>query len=95
MTRRQDGDLKDMSIGQLRREVMKLRWMIRWHRDRNENQRCHHCDLELYSVLREEKHPGKMTGAEDVLLIKCKRYIRQQQCASHGCTGISSKRKRG
>jgi len=87
VSRKQDLDVKTLSIGALRREVMKLRSKIRWHRDRNENQRCHHCDLELYSVLPEEKPAGRMTQAEEVILKKCKRYIRRQQCVLHGCTG--------
>ena len=95
MTSKQDDDLKGMSIGQLRREVMKLRGKIRWHRDRDENQRCHHCDRELYGVLPEEEPPGQMTEPEEVILRKCKRYIRRQQCELHGCTGFSNKRKRG
>lgn len=95
MTRKQDTDVRDMSVGELRREVMKLRSKIRWHRDRDENQRCHHCDLELYGVLPEEKPPGKMTEPEDVILQKCKSYIRRQQCILHGCTGIPNNRKRG
>jgi hypothetical protein len=93
MAKKQDVDLRDMPIGQLRREVMKLRGKIRWHRDRDENQRCHHCDLELYGVLPEDEPPGKMTEDEDMILQKCKRYIRRQQCALHGCAGISTTRK--
>jgi hypothetical protein len=93
MAVKQDGDLKEKSIGALRREVMRLREKIRWHRDREENQRCHHCDLELYGVLPEEKPPGKMTESEEVILRKCRQYIRRQQCALHGCTESSTTRK--
>jgi hypothetical protein len=64
MTKKQDVDVKAMSAGQLRREVMKLRRKIRWHRDRDENQRCHHCDDELYTVLPEVKPSGQMTEPE-------------------------------
>jgi len=86
MTRRQDSDVKEMTQGQLRREVMKLRDKIRWHRDLDENQRCHHCDLQLYEVLPEAKPAGKMTEPEEVILRKCEQYIRRQQCKLHGCT---------
>lgn len=85
MFRRQDADVKQMTSGQLRREVMKLRRAIRHHRDAAENARCWHNDLTLYEVLPEEKPAGKMIGPEEVLLRNCRRYIRRQQCEMHGC----------
>ena len=94
MTKKQDVDLKNMSIGQLRQAVMRLRNKIRWHRDRDENERCHHCDLELYGVLPEEKPPGKMTRSKEILLKNCEKYIDRQQCTLHGCTGLSMRKRR-
>ena len=38
--RQQDLDIKQMTPGQLRREIMKLRTAIRKHRDAAENARC-------------------------------------------------------
>lgn len=92
MTKKQDPELKNMTVGQLRREVMRLRNKIRWHRDRDENQRCHHCDQELYCVLPEEKPAGKMTEPEEIILQKCRRYIRLQQCELYGCRGLAMRR---
>jgi hypothetical protein len=81
----QDGDVKKMSEGELRREVMSLRHAIRQHRDADENARCWHNDLALYGILPEEVPPGKMQGPEEELLKNCRRYIRRQQCCEHGC----------
>lgn len=93
MARRQDADIKAMTSAELRCEVMRLRHKIRWHRDLNENRRCWHCDLELYSVLPEERPPGRMVGPEEKLLRNCKRYIRRQQCAFRGCAGMVTRRR--
>ncbi len=95
MTRKKDDDIKKMSLFELRRETMKLRKKIRWHRNLNEDARCHHCDDELYTVLPEVKPAGKMTLPVEVHLGRCWRYILRQQCELHGCTGISNIRKRG
>lgn len=86
MSKSQDADVKQMTIGQLRREVMKLRRKIRWHRDLQENARCWHNDLKLYEVLPEQEPAGRMEGDEAALLGNCRRYIRRQQCLKHGCT---------
>lgn len=64
---------------------MKLRHAIRKHRDAEENARCWHNDLSLYSVLEEEVVPGKMRGPEKILLQNCLRYIRRQQCSKPDC----------
>lgn len=94
MARRQDPDLREMTRTELRREVMRLRKRIRWHRDLNENERCWHCDLELYAVLPEEEMPGRMTGPKPILLLNCGRYIDRQQCVRHGCVGPGTMRLR-
>lgn len=86
MSKPQDDDVKQMTIGQLRREVMRLRQAIRIHRDADENARCWHNDLALYALLPDEKPAGKMVGSEETLLRNCQRYIRRQQCEQHGCT---------
>jgi len=89
MARRQDPDMKVMAPGELRHEVMRLRQAIRKHRDAHGNARCWHNDLALYAVLPEEKPAGRMDGPEDELLRNCRRYIRRQQCTSHGGIGTS------
>ena len=91
MPRRHDRDVKNMTATQLRREVMLLRGRIRWHRDRKGNARCWHNDLRLYEVLPEGKPAGRMDQPEGILLRKCKRYIRGQQCVKHGRKGKRSK----
>jgi hypothetical protein len=80
MSKRQDNDLKSMTVGDLRRLVMRLRTGIRRHRDAEENERCWHNDLALYGQLPEGKPPGRMVGPERILLRNCKRYIRRQKC---------------
>lgn len=85
MAVRQDSDVKEMTLAELRREVMKLRHGIRKHRDTDENARCWHNDLALYGLLPEEEPPGKMMEPEEKLLVNCRRYIRRQQCGLHGC----------
>lgn len=85
MARKQDFDIKSMSLKELRHEVMKLRHAIRKHRDASENARCWHNDLTLYATLPEHDPPGCMDGSEEELLRNCKRYIRRQQCITHGC----------
>ena len=94
MTRRQDPDVKTMTPGQLRHEVMKLRRKIRRHRDLDENARCWHCDLELYAVLPEEKPPGRMTGKARERLRDCIGYVCRQQCVDFGCGGKPAARRR-
>ena len=91
---RQDQDVKEMSPAQLRREVMKLRRKIRWHRDREENERCWHCDRQLYAALPEEKPAGNMRGDPALLLRNCLSYICRQKCVLFGCNGRLSVRRR-
>jgi ATP-dependent DNA ligase len=88
MSKRHDVDIAEMAIGELRRELMRVRRIVRTHRDKIDDARCWHNDLQLYaSVLPEEKPPGRMDGQEDKLLRKCKKYIRRQQCVLYGCLG--------
>lgn len=91
--RKQDLDVKEMTLAQLRREVMKLRLAIRKHRDAEENARCWHNDLTLYGSLPEEVPPGRMVGPEEELLKNCRRYIRRQQCHSSMCSQTRSAAK--
>lgn len=78
---RLDADIKEMSAGSARRELQRLRSIIRRHRGLDENARCWHADLELYAKTLPEAEPaGKMTLPEKTLLVNCKRYIRRQQC---------------
>ncbi len=86
-SRKMDADLKAMTPARLRREIMRLRRVLRKHRDADENARCWHNDLALYAVLPEGKPPGKMTLPEAVLLKNCRRYIRRQQCQANACSG--------
>ncbi len=88
---RQDIDVKKMTIGQLRREVMRLRHSIRRHRDAEENARCWHNDLVLYAVLPEQKPAGKMIGSFEKLLRNCRRYIHRQQCELSSCSRRAKK----
>jgi hypothetical protein len=82
---RHDKDIAGMSPAELRRALQRLRRTIRRHRGAEDNARCWHNDLALYGALPEGRRPGKMTSPEKTLLRNCKRYIRRQQCWSHGC----------
>lgn len=93
-SQRHDADVKQMTSGELRREVMRLRRKIRWHRDLRDNARCWHCDKQLYAVLPEVKPAGNMRGDPAVLLRNCRNYIHRQQCAAHGCSGAHSSKRR-
>lgn len=93
-SRRLDPDLRTMTAGELRQELMRVRNSIRWHRGLDNNARCHHSDQQLYAKTLPEQAPaGKMTSPEDVLLKHCKQYIRGQQCELHGCKKISPNKK--
>ena len=81
-----DKDLKEKTVGELRRELQKARNAIRKHKKAEGNSRCWHNDLELYEKTLPEKGPaGRMDLPEGVLLRNCKRYIRRQQCSGIGC----------
>ncbi|TSC63849.1 MAG: hypothetical protein G01um1014106_361 [Parcubacteria group bacterium Gr01-1014_106] len=93
MSKRQDLDIQAMSPTQVRHEVMRLRSKIRWHRDLEENERCWHCDLELYSVLPECTLAGRMRGPVRQLFKRCVGYIFRQQCVRFGCDGRQTTRR--
>lgn len=94
MSRRQDDDLKAMSPAQLRQEVMKLRSAIRWHRDLEENERCWHCDQQLYGRTLPEYTPaGCMHGDARRILRNCIGYVFRQQCVHFGCDGRRNTRR--
>ena len=81
--KRQDPDLANKTIGELRREIMHLRRVVRKHRDARDNARCWHNDLELYGrTLPEAKPAGRMNLPESVLLSRCRAYVRRQQCGA-------------
>lgn len=85
-----DRDLKELSAGEARQELMRIRRLVRTHRDRRENARCWHADLELYArILPEQVAPGRMTLPLGTLLMNCERYIRRQQCQAGICPNRS------
>ncbi len=80
-------DIRAMSEGEVRQELMRVRQLIRTHRDRRGNARCHHADEELYGrILPEQKPAGRMTGKKEDLLRECARYIDRQKCDSKTCS---------
>lgn len=93
--KRQDHDLKKMTIGALRREVMKCRSAIRKHRDADGNARCFHNDQELYRrTLPERKRSGRMRLSVKAHLRKCKGYITRQKCSGNCPIMKAAQRKR-
>jgi hypothetical protein len=77
-----DRDVKKMSFGARGRELMRLRRLIRTHKNKRGNARCWHADLELYARTLPEnvRNSGQMDLPKDVLLRNCSRYIDRQQC---------------
>lgn len=87
-----DPDIRSMTGGHARRELMRVRQLVRTHRDRREDARCWHADAELYArILPEQSPPGRMDGDKQRLLVHCARYIDRQQCS--GCA-ISRRSRR-
>jgi len=85
-SRQQDPDVKEMTVGRLRREVMRLRRAVRKHRDAQGNARCWHNDLKLYEAALPEAEPaGRMDQPIEELLRNCQAYIKRQQCDKHSC----------
>lgn len=79
-----DPDVKGMDASpEAKQTIMRLRRGIRKHRDKDENARCWHADLELYALLPEEKPAGRMDQPKETLLGNCERYIDRQKCG--GC----------
>ena len=86
-SRRQDADVKKMSLGKARQAIMRIRRALRKHRDAHGNARCWHNDVQLYArALPEAKPAGKMTGSKKVLLRNCSRYIDRQKCTGAQCS---------
>lgn len=91
---KQDPDVKVMSIGKLRRELMRVRRALRRHRDAEGNARCWHNDVQLYArTLPEAATAGRMDLPEHVLLKKCKHYIRRQKCDATICPHTKTARR--
>ncbi len=89
-----DRDLDDLTPTQLRQELVRVRGQLRWHRDLKDNDRCWHCDKELYArTLPENEEPGRMTSPKEELRHNCDIYINQQQCELRGCTGHPNKKQ--
>lgn len=80
-----DKDVKAMSKSARGQELMRVRRLIRSHKQKRDNARCWLNDERLYDQVLPEKSAGagKMTLPEEVLLRNCKRYIRRQKCT--GC----------
>lgn len=87
-----DRDIRAMGSAELRRELMRVRSLVRTHKKRKDNARCWHADLELYARILPEgdKGAGKMKLPEHVLLRNCWRYVQRQQCTKYGCKGKRS-----
>jgi len=84
-----DRDILDMSLGELRKEIMRVRRLVRTHKKKKDNARCWHGDLQLYARIIPEgcEGAGKMRLPLSVLLRNCERYIQRQQCTKYGCKG--------
>jgi hypothetical protein len=82
-----DQDIRAMGLAARGQELMRLRNLLRSHKNKRDNARCWHNDEQLYARVLPEgsSGAGSMTLPETVLLRNCKRYIRGQQCVSRGC----------
>ncbi len=71
-----------MGLAERGRELMRLRRLIRTHKEKEGNARCWLNDVRLYSQTLPEGggNAGRMDLPEAELLRNCKRYIRGQQC---------------
>jgi hypothetical protein len=67
-------------------EIERLRKLIREHKGKKGNARCHHNDKKLYkeSLPEGSRGMGVMELSEKEHLRACKRYVRRQQCG-HKC----------
>lgn len=78
---RLDPDIKDMTGGQARQELMRARRILRTWRGLENHRRCHHADEEMCNRILPDKKPlGRMNLPKRVLLNGCARYISRQQC---------------
>jgi hypothetical protein len=68
-----------METGQLIHEVVKLRQKLRWHRDQQDNDRCHENDNDLYRLLPDKGElPTNEVSPGCVFLDNCVAYYNQQ-----------------
>ena len=75
-----DIDLDQMSVEELKCEVIKLRSSIRYHRDQKGDDRCWVDDLRLYELLPEGPVGYDSTlPQEDIFLANCKRFCQSRQ----------------
>ena len=75
-----DEDLKTMTSEALQEEVIKLRSVIRYHKNQKGDDRCWVDDLRLYEALPEgaDGHDSTLP-TEEVFLENCKRFCRSRQ----------------
>jgi hypothetical protein len=70
-----DDDLRGMSLGDARNEVMKLRNAIRRHRDQKGDDNCWLDDYEyLYKLLPEKIKCNPELPDKDLMMYNCSRY---------------------
>ena len=81
-----DKDVKDMTAGEARQALMRVRRLIRTHKRKKGNARCFHNDTALYNATLPEgsRGSGVMDLSEKEHLKKCARYVRLQQCSANG-----------
>ena len=73
-------DIESMSLNDLKNEVIKLRDMIRYHKDQKLNDRCWLDDIKLYECLPEACEGYDSTlPSENIFLENCKIYCRNRQ----------------
>ena len=95
-TKRHDPDLKDLSLAQLRQEVMRLRRGIRRWRDRYDNEECHEEDDRLALLLPERKRVHSIAISREDFERNCKRFSARkarlgQFQASQPCVSCTKK----
>ena len=75
-----DEDLNEMTVEQLKAEAIKLRSVIRYHKDQKGDDRCWVDDLRLYEALPEGPVGHDSTlPTEEVFLENCKRFCQSRQ----------------
>lgn len=80
--------IKQMTAGQARQELARVRALLRTFFELEDHQKCWRAEQELRNrVFRDEppKPIGRMHLPKAVLLKGCARYIDRQQCAA-GCS---------
>jgi hypothetical protein len=74
-----NNDLEIMSVEDLKAEVIKLRTIIRYHRNQKGDDRCWVDDIRLYEALPEKEGYDSTLPPEKVFLDNCKRFCRSRQ----------------